>query len=38
MGTFIKSDFNEKAPNSDNLYWLTTWESRFPDKDELVAA
>lgn len=35
MGQFLEADFDKVDPEStkNELYWLTSWESRFPDLD-----
>lgn len=40
MGRFQEADFDKIDPKSNEgeLYWMTTWEARFPDEDGLNAA
>lgn len=40
MGNFLEADFDKIDPDSSKgeLYWMTSWEARFPDEDGLNAA
>lgn len=40
MGNFLEADFDKIDPDSSEgeLYWMTSWEARFPDEDGLNAA